>query len=51
MMISWILSPLGRWLSLAGAVVATLGVAWFKGRAAGKAACEAKRRAARDQAM
>jgi hypothetical protein len=50
-MLSWILSPLGRWLSLAGAVVATLGVAWLKGRVAGKAAWEQKRRAARDQAM
>ena len=51
MMFSWILSPLGRWLSLAGAVVAALGVAWLKGRAAGKAAWEEKRRAARDKAM
>jgi hypothetical protein len=51
MMFSWMLSPLGRWLSLAGAVFATLGVAWLKGRAAGKAAWEEKRRAARDEAM
>ena len=33
MMFSWIFSPLGRWLSLVGAVFATLGVAWLKGRA------------------
>ena len=51
MMFTWILTPLGRWLSLAGAVVATLGVAWLKGRAAGKAAWEEKRRAAREKAM
>ncbi len=51
MMFSWILSPLGRWLSLAGAIVATLGVAWLKGRAAGQAAWEEKRRAAREKAM
>jgi hypothetical protein len=42
MMFSWILSPLGRWLSLAGAVFATLGVAWLKGRAAGTAAWKEK---------
>jgi hypothetical protein len=51
MMFSWILSPFGRALSLAGAVMATLGVAWLKGRAAGKAAWEQKRRASRDKAM
>lgn len=50
MMFSLILSPLGRWLSLAGAVFATLGIAWLKGRAAGKAAWEEKRRAAREKA-
>lgn len=49
MMFSWILSPLG-WLSLAGAVVGALGVAWLKGRTAGKAAWKVKRRAAREQA-
>ena len=51
MMFSWILSPLGRWLSLAGAVFATLGVAWLKGRAAGKAAWQAKRQAAKTKAL
>lgn len=50
MMFSWVLSPIGRWLSLAGAVFATLGIAWLKGRAAGTAAWEEKRRAARDKA-
>ncbi len=51
MMFSWILSPLGRWLSLAGAVVTALGVAWLKGRAASKAEWEEKRRAAREKAI
>jgi hypothetical protein len=51
MMFSWLLSPLGRWLSLAGAFVATLAVVWLKGRAAGKAAWEEKRRATREKAM
>lgn len=51
MMFSWILSPLGRWLSLAGTFVATLTVVWLKGRAAGKAAWEEKRRATREKAM
>ena len=41
MMLAWILSPIGRWLSLVGAVFAALGVAWLKGRAAGKAAWQA----------
>jgi len=35
---------------LAGAIVATLGVAWLKGRAAGKLAWEAKRRTAPEKA-
>lgn len=50
-MFAWILSPIGRWLSLAGTVVATLGVAWLKGRVAGKAAWEEKRRVTREKAM
>lgn len=51
MMFSRLLSPLGRWLSLAGTFVATLAVVWLKGRAAGKAAWEEKRRATREKAM
>ena len=42
MMLAWILSPIGRWLSLVGAVFAAIGIAWLKGRAAGKAAWQAK---------
>jgi hypothetical protein len=50
-MLAWILSPIGRWLSLVGAVFAALGVAWLKGRAAGKAAWHAKRQAAKAEAI
>ena len=51
MMLAWILSPIGRWLSLVGAVFAALGIAWLKGRAAGKAAWQAKRQAAKAKAL
>jgi hypothetical protein len=51
MMLAWILSPIGRWLSLVGAVFAVLGVTWFKGRAAGRAAWETRRQAARTKAL
>ena len=51
MMLAWILSPIGRWLSLVGAVFAALGIAWLKGRAAGKAAWQAKRQAAKAKAI
>ena len=37
--------------ALVAAVLAALGVAWINGRAAGKAAWEAKRQAARDRAI
>jgi hypothetical protein len=51
MMLAWILSPIGRWLSLIGAVFAVLGVAWLRGRAAGRAAWAAKRDAARAKVL
>jgi hypothetical protein len=51
MMLAWILSPIGRWLSLAGGVFAALGIAWLKGRAAGKAAWQEKRQAAKAKAI
>jgi len=51
MMLAWILSPIGRWLSLVGAVFAALGIAWLKGRAAGNAAWETRRHAARAKAI
>jgi len=51
MMLAWILSPLGRWLSLLGAVFAAIGIAWLRGRTAGKAVWAAKRDAARTKAL
>ena len=51
MMLAWILSPIGRWLSLVGAVFAALGIAWLRGRAAGKAAWEARRQAEKSKAL
>ena len=50
-MLAWILSPLGRWLSLVGAVFTALGIAWLKGRAACKATWQAKRQAAKAKAI
>jgi hypothetical protein len=43
-------SRLSGWAAFAAAVLAALGVAWLKGRAAGKAAWQTKRQAARDRA-
>ena len=51
MMLAWILSPIGRWLSLVGAVFAALGIAWLRGRAAGKATWLAKRQSAKAKAL
>jgi hypothetical protein len=50
-MLAWIFSPLGRWLSFIGAMFAALGIAWLKGRAAGKAAWQVKRQAAKVKAL
>ena len=50
MMLDWILSPLGRRLSLAGGLFATLTIAWLKGRGAGKAAWQIKRQVAKAKA-
>jgi hypothetical protein len=44
-------SRLSGWAALAAGIVAALGIAWLKGRAAGKAAWEAKRQAVRDRAI
>jgi hypothetical protein len=44
-------SRLTVWTALAAGIVAALGIAWLKGRAAGKAAWEAKRQAVRDRAI
>ena len=40
MMLAWILTPIGRWLSLVGAVSAARVIARLKGLAAGRAAWE-----------
>ena len=44
-------SRLSGWAALAAGLLAALGIAWLKGRAAGKAAWQAKRQAARDRAI
>jgi hypothetical protein len=44
-------SRLSGWTVLAAGLLAALGIAWLKGRAAGKAAWQAKRQAARDRAI
>lgn len=38
--LNWILSPVGRWLSSAGAVIALVFTIYMKGRREGKAAIE-----------
>ena len=44
-------SRLSGWAALAAGLLAALGVAWLKGRAAGKAAFEAKRQTVREKAL
>ncbi|MFM8747020.1 MAG: hypothetical protein ACKOED_10195 [Aestuariivirga sp.] len=44
-------SRLSGWAALVAALIAVLGIAWLRGRAAGKAAWEAKRQATRDRAI
>jgi hypothetical protein len=44
-------SRLSGWAALAAGFLAALGIAWLRGRAAGKAAWQAKRQAARDRAI
>jgi hypothetical protein len=50
-MFSAVWSRLSGWAVLAAGIVAALGIAWLKGRAAGKAAWEARRQAVRDRAI
>ena len=53
-LVSLLLRLWGRisvWAAISGAVLAALGIAWLKGRAAGKAAWEAKRQAAKAKAI
>jgi hypothetical protein len=44
-------SRLSGWAALVAGLVAALGIAWLKGRAAGKVAWQAKREAQRDRAI
>ena len=44
-------SRLSGWAVLAGAIVTALGIAWLRGRTAGRAAFEAKRQAVREKAL
>jgi hypothetical protein len=44
-------SRLSGWAVLPAALIAALGIAWLKGRAAGKAAWETKRQMARNRAI
>jgi hypothetical protein len=50
-MLTGLWSRVSGWAALAAGVLTALGIAWLKGRAAGKAAWQAKRQAARDRAM
>ena len=42
---------LSGWAVLAGAIFTALGIAWLRGRVAGKAAFEAKRQVVREKAL
>lgn len=44
-------SRVAGWAVLVTAIIAALGIAWLRGRAAGKTAWAAKRQAARDRAI
>ncbi len=44
-------SRLSGWAALVAGLVAAVGIAWLKGRAAGRAAWQAKREAQRDKAI
>jgi hypothetical protein len=44
-------SRLSGWAALLAALTAALGIAWLRGRAAGQAAWEAKRQAARNKVI
>ena len=48
-LLSGLWSRISGWAVLAGALVAALGIAWLRGRAAGKASWEAKRAQVRDK--
>ncbi len=49
-LLSGLWTRISGWVVLAGALVAALGIAWLRGRAAGKASWEARRQQVRDKA-
>ena len=50
-LLSGLWTRISGWAVLAGALVAALGIAWLRGRAAGKASWEAKRQQVREKAQ
>ena len=50
-MLSGVWSRLSGWAALTAALIAALGIAWLRGRAAGQAAWQEKRQANRDKAI
>ena len=50
-LLSGLWTRISGWAVLAGALVAAIGIAWLRGRAAGKASWEAKRAQVRDKAQ
>ena len=50
-LLSGLWTRISGWAVLAGALVAALGIAWLRGRAAGKASWEAKRSQVREKAQ
>lgn len=50
-LLSGLWTRISGWTVLAGALVAALGIAWLRGRAAGKASWEARRAQVRDNAQ
>jgi hypothetical protein len=50
-MLTGLWSRVSGWAALAAGILAALGIAWLRGRAAGKAAWEVKRQAVRDRAI
>ena len=50
-MLSGVWSRLSGWAALTAALIAALGIAWLRGRAAGQSAWREKRQANRDKAI
>ena len=50
-LLSGLWTRISGWVVLAGALVSALGIAWLRGRAAGKASWEARRAQVREKAQ